>query len=205
MILDPIFVRVLTRIFDFILLNVLWLVCSLPVVTIGASTTALYAVMMKVAANEEGYILRGFLDAFRSNLKQSIAVWLILLAVGTVIGIDFMIVRRMPGKLAEVGTVLLGAASFIYMVEVIFVFPLIARFENSTFQMMKNAILIPAVRFPFMALIMLVTGACLVLTFLNTTTILAGAVIWSLIGVSLLTYANSFLLSGMLRPFIEKE
>lgn len=195
----------LTRIFDFILLNVLWLVCSLPVVTIGASTTALYAVMMKVAANEEGYILRGFLDAFRSNLKQSIAVWLILLAVGTVIGIDFMIVRRMPGKLAEVGTVLLGAASFIYMVEVIFVFPLIARFENSTFQMMKNAILIPAVRFPFMALIMLVTGACLVLTFLNTTTILAGAVIWSLIGVSLLTYANSFLLSGMLRPFIEKE
>lgn len=195
----------LTRIFDFILLNVLWLVCSLPVVTIGASTTALYAVMMKVAANEEGYILRGFLDAFRSNLKQSTAVWLILLAVGTVIGIDFMIVRRMPGKLAEVGTVLLGAASFIYMVEVIFVFPLIARFENSTFQMMKNAILIPAVRFPFMALIMLVTGACLVLTFLNTTTILAGAVIWSLIGVSLLTYANSFLLSGMLRPFIEKE
>ena len=205
MIMDHIFVRVLTRIFDFILLNVLWLVCSLPVVTIGASTTALYAVMMKVAANEEGYILRGFLDAFRSNLKQSIAVWLILLAVGTVIGIDFMIVRRMPGKLAEVGTVLLGAASFIYMVEVIFVFPLIARFENSTFQMMKNAILIPAVRFPFMALIMLVTGACLVLTFLNTTTILAGAVIWSLIGVSLLTYANSFLLSGMLRPFIEKE
>ncbi len=205
MIMDNIFVRVLTRIFDFILLNVLWLVCSLPVVTIGASTTALYAVMMKVAANEEGYILRGFLDAFRSNLKQSIAVWLILLAVGTVIGIDFMIVRRMPGKLAEVGTVLLGAASFIYMVEVIFVFPLIARFENSTFQMMKNAILIPAVRFPFMALIMLVTGACLVLTFLNTTTILAGAVIWSLIGVSLLTYANSFLLSGMLRPFIEKE
>ncbi len=205
MIMDNIFVRVLTRIFDFILLNVLWLVCSLPVVTIGASTTALYAVMMKVAANEEGYILRGFLDAFRSNLKQSTAVWLILLAVGTVIGIDFMIVRRMPGKLAEVGTVLLGAASFIYMVEVIFVFPLIARFENSTFQMMKNAILIPAVRFPFMALIMLVTGACLVLTFLNTTTILAGAVIWSLIGVSLLTYANSFLLSGMLRPFIEKE
>lgn len=205
MIMDNIFVRVLTRIFDFILLNVLWLVCSLPVVTIGASTTALYAVMMKVAANEEGYILRGFLDAFRSNLKQSIAVWLILLAVGTVIGIDFMIVRRMPGKLAEVGTVLLGAASFIYMVEVIFVFPLIARFVNSTFQMMKNAILIPAVRFPFMALIMLVTGACLVLTFLNTTTILAGAVIWSLIGVSLLTYANSFLLSGMLRPFIEKE
>lgn len=205
MIMDNIFVRVLTRIFDFILLNVLWLVCSLPVVTIGASTTALYAVMMKVAANEEGYILRGFLDAFRSNLKQSTAVWLILLAVGAVIGIDFMIVRRMPGKLAEVGTVLLGAASFIYMVEVIFVFPLIARFENSTFQMMKNAILIPAVRFPFMALIMLVTGACLVLTFLNTTTILAGAVIWSLIGVSLLTYANSFLLSGMLRPFIEKE
>ncbi|MCI8581684.1 MAG: DUF624 domain-containing protein [Dorea sp.] len=205
MIMDNIFVRVLTRIFDFILLNVLWLVCSLPVVTIGASTTALYAVMMKVAANEEGYILRGFLDAFRSNLKQSTAVWLILLAVGTVIGIDFMIVRRMPGKLAEVGTVLLGAASFIYMVEVIFVFPLIARFENSTFQMMKNAILIPAVRFPFMALIMLVTGACLVLTFLNTTTILAGAVIWSLVGVSLLTYANSFLLSGMLRPFIEKE
>lgn len=203
--LNHIVVRALTRIFDFILLNVLWLVCSLPVVTIGASTTALYAVMMKIVANEEGYILQGFLDAFRRNFKQSTVIWLILLAVGAAIGTDFMIVRRMPGRLAAVGTILLGAAALIYMVEVIFVFPLVARFENTTFHMMKNALLIPAARLPFLALVMLVTGACVVLTFLNPITILAGAAIWNLIGVSLLTYANSFLLTGMLRPFIEKE
>ncbi len=205
MIMDHVVVRVLARIFDLMLLNVLWLICSLPVVTIGASTTALYAVMLKIAAKEEGYILRGFLDAFRTNLKQSTVIWLILLAVGMALGMDFMIIRRMPGKLALVGNVLTGAAAFLYLIEVVFVFPLIAKFENTTVNMMKNAILIPAARLPFMGLIIVLTGMCAALTCLNEATILVGAVVWSLIGVSLLAFANSFLLSEMFRPFIEKE
>ena len=58
--MDNIIVRILTKIFDLILLNILFIVCSLPVITIGASITALYTVLLKMTENEEGYILRGF-------------------------------------------------------------------------------------------------------------------------------------------------
>lgn len=203
--MDNIIIRVLSRVFDFVLLNILWVICSLPIITIGASTTALYSMMLKIAANEEGYILSGFLEAFRKNMKQSIVVWLLLLGIGTIIGMDFMIVHRMQGSLAAAGTVLIGAAALICMIETVFVFPLIAKFENTTFNMMKNALLIPIARLPFTVLVMFLTGMCLVLTFLNTTTILAGAVIWSVIGVSLLAFANSFLIREMFKPFVEKE
>lgn len=205
MLMDNIIIRALSRVFDLILLNILWLVFSLPVVTIGASTTALYSVTLKMAANEEGYILRGFLDAFRKNWKQSTIVWLILAVIGIMLGIDFMIVRWLPGGLASVGTVLTGAAAFVWLIETVFVFPLIAKFENTTLNTMKNAILIPAARLPFMLPVLLLTGMCLVLTLLNTATVLIGTAIWSVIGVALLTFANSFLIREIFRSFVEKE
>lgn len=205
MLMDNIIIRALSRVFDLVLLNILWLVFSLPVVTIGASTTALYSVTLKMAANEEGYILRGFLDAFRKNWKQSTIVWLILAVIGIMLGTDFMIVRWLPGGLASVGTVLTGAAAFVWLIETVFVFPLIAKFENTTLNTMKNAILIPAARLPFMLPVLLLTGMCLVLTLLNAATVLIGAAIWSVIGVALLTFANSFLIREIFRPFVEKE
>ena len=61
----------MSRIFDMMCLNVLWLVCSLPIFTIGASTTAMYTVMLKVVKNEEGYIVKGFFKAFKENFKKS--------------------------------------------------------------------------------------------------------------------------------------
>ena len=150
MLMDNIVVRALSRLFDLILLNILWVLFSLPLVTVGASTAALYSVMMKIVANEEGYIIRGFLDAFRRNLKQSTVVWLMLLAAGAVLAADVMILGSFTGMPAKAGLVLLGAVAFIYLTELIFVFPLIARFENTTFRTIKNAVLIPFARLGFM-------------------------------------------------------
>ena len=69
------------RIADFIILNLLWLVCSIPIITIGASTTALYTVMLKVVKNEEGYIARGFLKAFKENFKQSTLLMVVFVSL----------------------------------------------------------------------------------------------------------------------------
>jgi uncharacterized membrane protein YesL len=68
-------------------LNLLWLVCSLPIVTIGASTTALYYVTLKIAENEEGDITQQFFRSFKANFKQATVLWLILLAVGIVLSV----------------------------------------------------------------------------------------------------------------------
>ena len=75
-------IRILTTLCDFLILNILWLVCSVPVITAGASTTALYSVMFKIIKKEEGDIIKSFLKAFRQNFKQSTIIWLLLIGTG---------------------------------------------------------------------------------------------------------------------------
>ena len=75
---------------DFFVLSVLWAVCCLPVVTIGASTTALYYVTMKMARNREGELIPSFFASFRQNLRQGIALWVGYLAVGLLIGLNYL-------------------------------------------------------------------------------------------------------------------
>ena len=76
---DGSIMRALSRIADVAILNILWLICCLPVVTAGAATTALVSVTLKMTDDNEGYIFRSYIKAFKRNFKQSTLVWLILL------------------------------------------------------------------------------------------------------------------------------
>lgn len=200
-----IIIQILTHIFDFILLNILWLLTSIPVVTLGAATAALYSVMMSVAEKKEGYIIKDYWKAFCRNFKQSTVVWILLLFLGACLWFDLTFIGVVPGLFRQIGTVVLGAVLIFYFMECIFVFPLIAKFENSTGNMIKNALLIPVSRLPYALMILFMTGAAIMVTFLNQMTIMIGAVIWSAIGVSVLSYANSLLLVKMLAPFMLEE
>lgn len=200
-----IIIQILTHIFDFILLNILWLLTSIPVVTLGAATAALYSVMMSVAEKKEGYIIKDYWKAFCRNFKQSTVVWILLLFLGACLWFDLTFIGVVPGLFRQIGTVVLGAVLIFYFMECIFVFPLIAKFENSTGNMIKNALLIPVSRLPYALMILFMTGAAIIVTFLNQMTIMIGAVIWSAIGVSVLSYANSLLLVKMLAPFTLEE
>ena len=190
---EHIIVRLLTRIFDFLLLNVLWVLCSIPVISLGASTTALYSVMLKIVENEEGYIKR--------NFRQSTTVWCILLGIGVALFADYQFVQNISGVMRTIGMVLLGMIVLVYIYEVVFVFPLIARFDNTTINMLKNAVLIPISRLPYAVFVLGLSGMCVCVTLLNRTTIMIGAVVWSMIGVSLIVYANSLLLRRMFCPY----
>ena len=86
---DGKFAQFMGKLADIIILNVLLVVCSIPIVTAGAAATAFYYVMLKLVKNEESYVFRSFLKAFRENFKQSTIVYLIILGVAAVIGIDF--------------------------------------------------------------------------------------------------------------------
>lgn len=83
----------LSRVFDLIILNILFLVCSIPVITIGASFTALYSVTLKMVRNKESYIVRGFLQAFTKNFLQSTCLWIPCLTGGIFLYIDFHILH----------------------------------------------------------------------------------------------------------------
>ena len=80
--------RFMGKFCDILILNVLWIVLSIPIVTIGASTTAVYYVTLKLVRDEEGPTIRSFFKSFKENFKQSTAIWLILLAAGALTGFD---------------------------------------------------------------------------------------------------------------------
>ena len=130
-------------------LNLLWFVCSLPIVTIGASTTALYYTSLKVVRGEESSLTRQFFHSFRENFKQATVLWLIMAGIGLFLAGDGYILYHLrqssTGPLAVLWTVILAvviAAAVIWVIELLFLFPLVASVSNDNRSMLKNALLI---------------------------------------------------------------
>ena len=150
----PLF-AVLTKLTYSAYLNILWLVCSLPIVTIGASTTALFYVTLKMAEDRDDGLTRMFFKAFRENFKPATKLWLILLTVGSFLAADGFVLRRMWSEnifWTLLTAVLIGAA-VLYGIVLLYAFPLLARFENTTFGILKTAFLV-GVRYLFCTLLM---------------------------------------------------
>ena len=99
---DNAFFRFMSKVCDVFLLSVLWLICSLPVVTAGAATAALAAVALKSVRNEECYIFRSFFKAFAAHFINATKIWLLFLATALVLSGDLIYFYRMgnwPGIL----------------------------------------------------------------------------------------------------------
>ena len=196
--------RVLSKICDIVCLNVLWLVCSLPIVTIGASTTALYTVMLKLVKNEEGYIFKGFLNAFKSNFKKSTIIWFILLLLGGVCFVDYRISEMMPETLGIVFKSIFLVLAFFLISVTIYSFALTARYENTIGATLKNALLLTVAKLPYTILMTALTVGAVVLSLWNTGILILTIPVWILIGTGLLAFINSHILRRGFRVFDEK-
>lgn len=155
----------------------------------GAATTAVYSVTLKMARNQEGYTTRSFFKAFRENFRQSTVIWLILLVMGAIIGADLMVYLR-SSSVSPLGMLLMTAffaAAVLFIFESVYVFALQAYFDNSVKRTMGNA-LIMAVRHLPSSIAM--TAAGVLLTAL-------GVLVFPPVflgGQALLAWINSFLL-----------
>jgi uncharacterized membrane protein YesL len=130
-------------------LNLLWFVCSIPIVTIGASTTALYYAALKVVRDEDSHVGAAFFRSFRQNFKQATVLWLILLGVGLFLGADGYILYHLrqtsSGTMAVMWTLILAmviAVGVLYVIVLEYVFPLLASVVNTNKAMLKNAFLL---------------------------------------------------------------
>ena len=97
--MDNKFFTVMGRVADLIMLNVVFLICCLPIVTIGASLTALHYVTLKMTRNEESYIIRSFFKSFKQNFKQSTLIWILMAAVAVFLYMEKeSLVSRIPRR-----------------------------------------------------------------------------------------------------------
>lgn len=145
--IDSPFMRFMTKLFDMIALNLVFLVCCLPVVTIGASCTALHTVVLKTAAGDEPYVVKSFFEAFRKNFRQSTAVWMIMLTAGIFLYVDSLMAAQM-GTGGLVMKMILGIASVLCFLAALYIFPIQARYENTIRANFKNALLLAVRHFP---------------------------------------------------------
>ena len=116
---------------DFFVLSVLWAVCCLPVVTIGASTTALYYVTMKMARNREGELIPSFFASFRQNLRPGIALWVGYLAAGVLIGLNLLISVQNGSLVSGAMFITCAVLAILWALTETMQFPLLARCDNT--------------------------------------------------------------------------
>lgn len=136
--LDSPLMRALSKMADFILLNLFMIVSSIPLITIGTAMTALYAITGKMTRQEE-ILLSDYWKAFKSNLKQGFLLQMLLLPPSLVLIYVWALVAETVSIdiLLLIGLVI---ATILYLGISAWVFPLQARFINSVGQTVKNAI-----------------------------------------------------------------
>ena len=137
--IDGPFYRFICRFIDLVKLNFMWLLFSLPIVTIGASTTAAYSIALKMVDDEEGYMVKSFVKEFKRNFKQGTVMGLIGLVASYAIYLDYEI-----NRVSEEGSVVLlviGLVSaFFVIMALLYAFPLLARYENTIVGTIQNSL-----------------------------------------------------------------
>lgn len=185
--------RFMGRVADVFVLTVLWTICSLPLVTIGASTSALYYVSLKMAGNQEGYLCKSFFKAFKSNFSQSTIVWFIMLIIGIILSADlyfFYMIKNQAGVfIFWLFFVLAVLCLFVFVM----IFPLEARLDTSIRKLFFMAFMTCLKNFSWVML-MLVTTICIIAFSIF--------VFWPalLLGAGAISYIHSVILERIIFP-----
>lgn len=144
---NPVF-GVIGTLGDVILLNLLWLVCCVPLVTLGVSTTALFYVARKIIAGEPYHLIADFFHSFRQNWKPATGTWLVLAVVGAIAVIDLFVGFHTPSAMGNlfrgVGIVLFLLWGAVFTLA----FPLLSRYEYSVRQILVTSVFLSVRQFP---------------------------------------------------------
>lgn len=203
--MDSPLMRFLTKIADLMVLNILFCVTSIPLITIGASWTALYSVTLKMVRDEEGSVSRSYFRSFRQNFKQATLLWLGVLVVLALLVLDIRVLNGMAGGTApgllRVGVEILALLGIMVLQ---YLFPSLARFEASLADTLKNACMMALAHLPKTALMTAAVVGAVWITLINNTTIAVGLMVWPLIGFSLMAFGNSGILRKIFDNYVPK-
>ena len=183
------------RVADLVILNILALICSIPIVTIGASWTAMYFVTIRIVRKEEGYVIRDFFRSFKENFKQATIIWLLVIAVAAVFIGDILIYRMMPDQIPQIIMIIVVALAYLVLGTVVYVFPVLSRFHNTIKNTIKNAFLLSVVNIPFTLIFIVLMILPVVLAIF----VIEIAPILLLMGLSLPAYISSMLFVRIFR------
>ena len=191
------FIQFLVRVGDLMILNVLFILCSLPVVTLGASLTALHRVTQNMLFEQEEPLIKAFFRAFRQNFKQSTLVWLVELVVIVSLVCDVLLVMAyFDGGLAKAMYILVAVLAILVAGVFSYLMPLIARYENGMRQQVNNAVVLAIIKLPKTVLLTLLNLLPVILLLISVPVFVQTLIFWVIIGFAFV----SFLTSSILKP-----
>ncbi len=192
--IDSPFMNFLNKVMNLLVLNFCFLLCCVPVVTIGAGITALYAMNLKMVRNEEPPVWRGFWKEFRANFKQGTISFLVLSVFGILIFWNYRIIAGWSGVIAVLLRVALLVMGIFYVLEFLYLFPYIARFEDRLGVCAWNALLIGVSRFVCTVMLVLIVVAVSSLMLSDAELLLRALILWLTIGFAGMNYLFSWIL-----------
>lgn len=195
------FIQFLVRVGDLMILNVLFILCSAPVVTLGASLTALHRVTQNMLFEQEEPLLKAFFRAFRQNFKQSTLAWLVELVVIVSLVCDVLLVMAyFNGGLAKAMYILVAVLAILVAGVYAYLMPLIARYENGMRQQVNNAVILAIIKLPKTLLLVFLNLLPVILVLISVPVFVQTLIFWVIIGFAFV----SFLTSSILKPVFQQ-
>lgn len=201
---DSKFIQFLNRLGELILLNLCFLLCCLPVVTVGAASAALYTVCTRFGTEREGAVYSLFFRSFLGSLKQGIPLWLLELLLGVVCAYLTLVFFLQGGGMHYAFIpflVLLGLVSVVSG----YVYPLLGQFENTLHGTLRNAVILSLGYLPRSVAVAAINAAPLVLLAVNPELFMRIGILWAFLFFSGAAYLNSRILRPVFEPFYSQN
>lgn len=161
---------------DILKLNFMWIIFCIPIVTIGGSTIAAFSVLLRMSEDQEGNVIKDFWKAFKENWKQGILIGLLPPICFEAVFLDFQLYKAVEN--GGLGILIVGCFSaYIFIFCLIYVFPLLARYDNTVINSIKNSFRIGMKFFGRTFLLLAIIAVEVLIIFWNPTTKFVGALI----------------------------
>lgn len=191
--------RKLTLMSNLVLLNLLWIICSLPIITMGAATSAMYHVVFLYITNQDDCVIKPFFKALAGTLKQATPVWVLYLLAGCMLVAEAF---YLGGDASDVLKILLAVIVLLYIAVGTFLYPLMGRYETTGRRALWNSLTL-TLKHPGVALLLSgVQAAVGIVMLLYPAIAWTTAAFWTLIGFALAAYLMGKIL---LRVFLKYD
>ena len=202
---DNKFWGLIEKITDIVLLNFLFIVTCIPVLTIGASLSAMYSVALKKIKNEDIYVAKEFIKSFRESFKVSTIVWILMIVVGGVLLVDFHISNLVSnGILSIILKFISTLVGVIYLFSSTYIFPIISKFDNTIKNTIINSILISIQSLPYTIIMFVMNILWIILIFSLENYFGYILFFYIIIGFGAVSYTNSIFLNKIFDKYINE-
>lgn len=191
----------IAKIFDLVILNQIFIFSCVPIITIGASTSALSYVTLKMVRGEDPYIWRNFWKSFRQNFKQGTLVWIFSILIFIFLGMDFYIINSQNTSLFAVVRILLWIVCAVALSVFLYVFPVISHFVCTTKQALKNALLMTFGHLPYTLMMLALAGLLLFLCSSSSKLFAMIVVLSGICGFSVVSFVYSIMFDRIFQKY----